>query len=182
MSGPTVRERPTAFNTHRLNGEISPGTSVLTAETVDEIQDQRQMLTTGANTVVQYTKNTVMQYAYTLWEIGHLQAFDRWLAMFLQGRAQRPPRVYQIVDLRATWVKQVVFESASAQDVDKPGGPWKRTVKLHEYKKIAPAGGPIKPGVLDQKLIDVQNQINAERGLPPLGQQVKSIPSGKPGR
>lgn len=179
MSDVTVIERPTAFNTFRLDSQISPGVSILNGKAQEEIQDQRQLLTTGANTVVQYSKNAVLQYELTLWQIGNLQLWNIWEAMFLDGRKRRPPRIYTIVDLRMKWVKRVIFESMSSQGVDKPGGPWKRTLELHEYNKIAPYGGPIKPGYLDTEIKAAEAAVVAKTAtLNGLDKARKSIPPG----
>lgn len=184
MSSPTVRERPSAYNTFMLDGQRCPGISVPSGgEAKEKIDDQRQPLTTGANTVVQFSENEVVTYTLTLWEIGHLQAWNAWEAMFLDGRSRRPPRVYSIVDLRASWLKKVVFQSMGMQAVENPGGPWTRTLVLHAWKRIKPYGGPVKPGFLDAQIAAVQADTATLRAQQAAtSTQVAHMPSGKPGK
>jgi hypothetical protein len=182
MSAPTVRQQPTVFNTFRLDGDLSPGVSTIGGgEAEEEIQDQRQPLTTGANSVVQFSKNAVLVYTLTLWEDADLRKWeDQWEPMFLAGRAKRPVRVYKLSDRRVTWVKQVIFQKMTPQGIDKPGGPWTRVLTLHQYNRVAPYGGPVKPGFLDAE-IKAANQANTAKQaqLDALNKQVSSIPGGK---
>jgi len=182
MSGPTVLESPASRDYFTLDGQRSPGLAFITSggEAAERIEDQQQLLTRGANTVVRGTKNAVTTYELTLWEQGHLETWTRWEAMFLTGRALTPPRVYSLVDLRYSWVTKVIFEAMTPEKRDKPGGPWIRTLTLHEYKRIRPYGGPLVPGALDAKL-NAQSAIVAAKAqkLASLGAQVASVPPGK---
>lgn len=164
MSAITVREQPSAFNTYTLDTVRCPGTTVPSGGDVKEkIDDQRSPLTTGANTVVQFSENPVVTYEHTLVTIEELQAMDVWIAMFLEGRTRRPPKVYQILDLRARWLKRVIFEAVSPQKVERPGGPWTRTIVLHTWNKVVPYGGPVKPGYLDAQITAAQAEGAALR-------------------
>lgn len=176
MSAPTVRERPTAYDFFTLDGERSPGIAIITSggNRKEKIQDQQQPLTTGANTVVQGSENSVITYQLQLWEIGHLQTWRRWESMFLAGRKQRPnPRVYTIVDLNVSWLTKVIYEDMTPQKPEKPGGPWTRTLVLHEYNRVKPYGGPIVPGFLDKQLA-AQGAVNAGLQKQLIGLQAAS--------
>ncbi len=166
MSAPTVRVRPTDYDFFLLDGERSPGTCKIASggEAREEIQDQRQQLTTGANSVVQYSKNAIITYELILFTDADLRLWQgTWEPRFLTGRSKRPPRVYQIVDLRASWLKRVIFESMSPQGLDKPGGPWPRTLVLHQYNRVAPYGGPVVPGAFDAQIKANDAEIAALR-------------------
>ena len=74
----------------------------------------------------------------------------------------------------------MLFESMSPQGTDKPGGPWSRKLVLHQYNRVAPYGGPVKPGFLDGEIKDLQGKIaaaTAEKAA--LGKQAGSVPPGK---
>ncbi len=154
MSGPTVLESPLSFDYFTLDGQRSPGVSKIASGGLakEKIQDQQQPLTTGANTVVQMSENAIVTYELRLWLPGHLQTWNRWEAMFLEGRKRRPPRAYTIVDLRYSWVTKVIFEAMEPQKTEAPGGPWSRGLVLHQWVKTKPYGGPIKPGFLDSEI------------------------------
>ena len=161
---PIVLDNPSARDKFQLDGIYSPGISKISGgETKDEIVDQKQPLTAGANTVVRSSLNTVITYELTLWTRVDLQSWAAWEAMFLEGRTRRPPRVYKLTDGRFSWMPRVVFESMTPEEVVKPGGPWKRTVTLHQYNRVAPYGGPLTaPSPQDIKN-DVLRAANADK-------------------
>jgi len=182
MAGPTVLESPASRDYFTLDGQRSPGLAFITSggEAAERIEDQQQPLTRGSNTVVRGTKNSVTTYELTLWEQGHLETWNKWEAMFLTGRALTPPRVYSLVDLRYSWVTKVIFEAMTPEKRDKPGGPWIRTLTLHEYKRIRPYGGPLVPGALDD-LLKAQTAENAanSKTIASLQVQLSHVPPGK---
>lgn len=163
MSAPTVIEQPRDFDVFYLDADKCPGRAIITSggERRDKIQDQQQPLTAGANTVVQYAENAVLTYQIYMWELAQLQKWQTWEAMFLTGRKRKPnPRVYGLTDLNVSWITRVIFESMAPQKNEKPGGPWTRTLVLHEYNRVKPYGGPIVPGFLDKQLA-AQTATNA---------------------
>lgn len=176
MASPTVLTTPRSFDFFRLDGERSPGRAIIMGggNRKEKIQDQQQPLTTGANTVVQGSENSVITYQLHMWEPGHFDTWRRWEAMFLEGRKKRPnPRVYALVDLNISWLTKVIYEDMTPQKDEKPGGPWTRTLVLHEYNRVKPYGGPIVPGFLDKQLT-AQNQLNAALQNQLLGLQTAS--------
>lgn len=181
MTAATVRETPNAFNTYQLDGIICPGTAVPSSgEASEKIDDQRSPLTTGANTVVMFSQNPVVTYDHTLITIEQLRAWDVWQAMLLEGRQRRPPRVYNIIDLRGTWLKRVIFEKVGMQQVDRPGGPWKRSLVLHTWNKVKPYGGPVKPGYLDPEIAEKNKSIADRAVRRSTAKQAAGFKNGKP--
>lgn len=152
---PTVMESPTDYDVFTLDGDTNPGKSEITSggNAHEKIEDQQQLLTKGANTVVRGTANTVTTYKLTLYTVDQLKKWRTWEKMFLEGKTRTPyPRVYLLQDLRYSWVQRVIFEEMSPQGVDKPGGPWTRTLILHQWNRVAPYGGPIRVQSVDKDI------------------------------
>jgi hypothetical protein len=155
LANPTVIDNAPAFDIFTLDGDTSPGKSEIVSGGVakEKIEDQQQLLTRGANTVVRGTVNAVTTYKLTLFTKEQLQKWQTWEAMFLLGRQRFPhPRVYLLQDLRYSWVSRVIFEEMSPQGVDKPGGPWTRQLVLHQWNRVAPYGGPIRVQSVDKEI------------------------------
>lgn len=160
---PTVIERPELYDTFTLDGDDNPGKSEITSggEASEKVEDQQQLLTKGANTVVRGTNNAVITYKLTLFTVDQLAKWKTWERMFLEGRARTPnPRVYLLQDLRYSWVRRVIFQSMAPQGTDKPGGPWSRVLVLHEWNRVAPYGGPIRVQAIDK---DTEDQRQATK-------------------
>ncbi len=148
MSAPNVRQRPAAFDAFFLDGDTSPGISEIESggDAADDITDQRQLLTKGATTVDRGWINSEVTYRLILLTDADLAKWLAWERMFLEGRNRTPnPRNYLLQDLRFGWVTRVIFQRMTPQKRDKPGGPWLRLLTLHEYRRPAPIGGPIRP-------------------------------------
>jgi hypothetical protein len=167
MSIATVATAPTTYDYFTLDGNRHPGLSVIESggEASEKVEDQAQPLTKGANTVVRGTNNAVATYTVRMWTDADLGTWQNtWIPMFLAGRQRTPnPRVYTLVDLRFSWVKRVIFEKLSPMKTEKPGGPWSWALTLHEYNRIAPYGGPLKP--LDGQDITILNNSITIAGL-----------------
>ena len=161
---PTVIESPEDYDTFTLDGMVSPGKSEISSggSAKEKVEDQQQLLTRGANTVVRGTVNAVTTYKLTLFTIDQLNAWKVWEKMFLEGKARTPkPRVYQLQDLRYSWVGRVIFEEMTPQATDKPGGPWSRTLTLHQYNSVSQYGGPIRVTSADKEIAAQQIATNA---------------------
>lgn len=144
----TVLDAPATRDYFTLDGKRSPGVCSIESggEFKVEVTDQRQPLTQGAATVVRGIMNAVTTYKLTLWTDPDLAAYDRMEAQLIEGARRTPkPRVWKLVDLRYRWVAQVIIESISPEKVDKPGGPWIRSLVFHQYGRLKPVGGPLKP-------------------------------------
>ncbi len=118
MATPTVREQPRMRDFFTLDGERSPGRAKISSggEDKEDIQDVGQALTKGKNTIVRSSENPVITYELFMWEIGHLQTWDRWEKMLLEGKARTPnPRVYTFRDLRARWIQRVIYQSMAPE-------------------------------------------------------------------
>ena len=160
---PTVIEQPTDYDTFTLDGEMSPGKSEITSggDAEEKVEDQQQLLTRGANTVVRGTMNAKTTYKLTLYTLEQLQRWKRWEKMFLEGRARTPyPRVYLLQDLRYSWVQRVIFQKMSPQGTEKPGGPWTRILEVHQWVRVAPYGGPIRAQpTVDAQIVAGQTKV-----------------------
>jgi hypothetical protein len=170
VSAPNVRQAPAAYDIFYLDGDTSPGVSEVDngGDAADDIQDQRQLLTKGAFTVDRGWVNASITYKLTLITDADLAKWAAWEKMFLEGRNRTPNvRNYLYQDLRGGWVKRVIFERMTMQKKEKPGGPWIRTLTLHEYRRPAPIGGPIKPADALDKVI-----LGNEATLKDLNQQL----------
>ena len=177
MSAPSVRLFPSSHDVFRLDGDVCPGFSVITSggNHKIKIQDQQQPLTTGANTIVQGVENAVITYQIWMWEDVDLRKWtDKWEPMFLAGSKRRPnPQVYNLIDLRCAWLTRVIYEDMQPEKNERPGGPWTRTLVLHEYNRVKPYGGPIVPGFLDKQLA-AQTATNAALQKQLIGLQAGS--------
>lgn len=184
MSAPLVTELPKRYDYITLDGDRSPGllVSIDDGDRKIEINDQGQLLTLGANTVVRQRKNVVLVYTFKLWEPGHLQTRDRWIKMLDEGSARQPPRVYQLADLSTPYVKRVILESFSNQKVDKPGGPWMWKLGLHEYNRVKTYGGPIKPEDALDRIIKANDQRIADLTSRLAGPVAGATASARAGR
>ena len=144
-----VTDNPSARDYFTLDGKRSPGVARIDSggEFKVEIADQRQPLTTGSASVVRGVMNTVTTYTLTLWTPDDLAAWNRMEAQLLEGARRTPkPRVWAFTDLRYSWVAQVILEELPPEKHDKPGGPWIRGgLKLHQYGRVKPIGGPLLP-------------------------------------
>lgn len=172
MSLPSVATAPTTYDRPTFDGQTPPGLWTIDGgDASEKVEDQAQPLTKGANTVVRGTNNAVPSYTV---RIGYgtrqqieadLQAWNgTWIPMFLAGRQRTPnPRVYTLVDLRMPWVRRAIFQSISPMATDKPGGPWSWKLVLHEYNRISPYGGPLKP--LDGLDLQIMNNSITIAGL-----------------
>jgi hypothetical protein len=148
MSSPTVLQSPHAFDFITLS-ELgrSPGfiESFEGGGRRIEIQDQGQLLTLGANSVVRMVKNRVVTYHFRLMTVDDFATRDRWLAALESNGKRTNPKVYTITDLAIPTLKRVIYEGEDPQKKVRPGGPWDWTLILHEWNRIAPYGGPVKP-------------------------------------
>jgi hypothetical protein len=170
-----VLDQPSARDHFSLDGDPSPGVSKISGgETKDEVVDQKQPLTMGANTVVRSTLNTVTTYELVLWTAADLKKWNQWEAMFLEGRKRRPPRVYTLTDLRFSWSGRVIFEAMTPEEVIKPGGPWRRTLTLHQYVRVAPYGGPLRPQTVDTQVLVATVQRDVAQNLLTAAQAVRA--------
>lgn len=163
---PTTIESPSSRDVFTLDGDTCPGKSEIVSggEAADKIEDQPQLLTKGANTVVRGTLNAVTVYKLTMFTIPQLQKWMTWEKMFLEGRSRVPnPRVYQLQDLRYSWVGRVIFEKMTPEGVDAPGGPWTRQLTLHQWNRVAPYGGPIRVQAIDAAITVAQAARDASR-------------------
>ena len=152
----SVITNPHAYDTFTLDGDESPGLSEIASggERKVEIVDQGQLLTRGKNTVVRSVENIVITYKFRL-GIGFTDAQreanfakrDAWIAMLEEGTRRAQVRVYTLNDLRAPWLRKVCLQSYGPQNTLAPGGPYEWSLSLHEYNRIKPFGGPLKPPV-----------------------------------
>lgn len=158
----TVLDNPGARDYFTLDGKRSPGVSRIDSggEFKVEIVDQRQPLTTGSASVVRGVMNTVTTYTLVLWTPEDLAAWNRMEAQLLEGARRTPkPRVWAFIDLRYSWVGQIILEELPAEKVDKPGGPWLRGgLKLHQYGRVKPVGGPLLPPDVNDAKLDIARQ------------------------
>lgn len=177
----TVLDDPASRDYFTLDKQRSPGIARISSggEAKERIEDQKQPLTKGSNTVVRGTMNAVTTYEIYMWLQEQLQAWNTWEAMFLAGRKTSPPRIYAFQDLRYSWVSKMIFEAMAPEKNDKPGGPWIRTLTLHEYNRIRPYGGPIVPGPLDDMVkAQVATVAGKEATAKALKAQLLSVPPG----
>lgn len=156
MSAPDVRAAPSTYDVYFLDGLVSPGLTEVDSggDAADEIVDQRQLLTKGATTVDRGWINAEITYKHTLYTSDDLAAWKVWEKMLLEGR-NRTPRVrnYLFQDLRGGWVKRVIFQRLTMQKKGAPGGPWFRSVTLHEHRPPAPIGGPVRSPDANDRII-----------------------------
>lgn len=152
----SVLKSPRSFDKFTLDGSISPGDCVIASGGGKkvEIVDQGQPLTTGKNTIVRSIENVVVTYGFKLYSQADIDQRDAWIAMLLAGTLTRPVRVYKIVDNNALWIKRVCFEAFNPQTPLAPGGPYDWSITLHEYNKVKPFGGPLKPPVTGNAIAD----------------------------
>lgn len=165
----TVLDNTAARDYFTLDSKRSPGVSKIESggDFKVEIVDQRQPLTTGSASVQRGVLNAITTYSLTLWTPADLSAYDRMEAQLLEGARRTPkPRVWQFKDLRLSWVTQAILEQISPEKVDKPGGPWIRTIVFHQFGRVKPVGGPLlPPDSLDAKIaantatIDALNRL-----------------------
>lgn len=143
----SVRTTPTQYNTFTLDGDRCPGIAVITSggERKIEIVDQGQLLTRGKNTVIRSIENVVITYGFKLWEEADFKKRDAWIAMLEEGTRRAQVRVYALGDLNAPWVKKVCLQGFKPQTPLSPGGPWDWQLVLHEYNRVKPFGGPLRP-------------------------------------
>jgi hypothetical protein len=179
----TVIIDPASRDYFTLDGMRSPGYANISSggEAAEKIEDQQQPLTRGSNTVVRGTMNAVTTYEIYMWTDAQLQAWNTWEAMFLAGRQTTPPRVYALVDLRYSWVSKVIFEKMAPEKREKPGGPWTRSLTVHQWVKVKKYGGPVVPGAIDGLLKAAEAEKAALKAqVAALSKQVAAIPAGKP--
>lgn len=150
----SVLDDPRARDFFTLDGDQSPGLATIISggERKIEIVDQGQPLTLGKNTVVRSIENIVITYGFKL-GIGKtdedraatFKKRDTWIAMLEEGARRRPPRVYKLSDLNCPWLTRVCLQGFKPQTALAPGGPWDWALTLHEYNRVKPFGGPLKP-------------------------------------
>lgn len=179
----SVLKNPTGYDTFALDGDVCPGLSEIKSggERKVEIVDQGQLLTRGKNSVVRSIENIVITYGFRL-GIGFTDAQreanftkrDAWIAMLEEGTRRTQVRVYTLSDLRVPWLRKVCLQSYGPQNPLAPGGPWEWTLTLHEYNRIKPFGGPLKPPVTGSALADATKARDAAQAA-----LAKGVAAGK---
>ena len=166
----SVLDNPTLYDWFTLDGDRSPGIAVITSggERKIEIADQGQLLTRGKNTVVRSVENIVVTYGFKLgigFSAAERQANfakrDAWIAMLEEGTRRAQPRVYTLRDLNMPWLTKVCLQGFSPQTPLAPGGPWDWKLTLHEYNRIKPFGGPLKPPITGNAIAAASAQRDA---------------------
>lgn len=173
---PNVRTAPATYDVYLLDGQVSPGLTEIESggDAADEIADQRQLLTKGATTVDRGWINSEVTYKHTLYTDADFAAWLVWQKMLLEGRNRTPKvRNYLYQDLRGGWVKRVIFQKLTMQKCGKPGGPWYRSVTLHENRLPAPIGGPVLPPDANDRILAANSQT-----IQVLNQQLANAQAG----
>lgn len=128
-------------------GIVPPGGAKLGSREV-EIQDMQQPGFAGSVALQKFEKIWVGEYTYEMWtQADHDYDVDTFVPKLRAGMKKgnsatgplgtgRRARVWDLSDprLKGLDIKKVTVEAIGPIDVIKPGK-WKRTVKLHEWKK-----------------------------------------------
>jgi len=128
-------------------GIVPPGGAKLGSREV-EIQDMQQPGYAGSVALQKFEKIWVGEYTYEMWsQADHDYDVETFIPKLRAGMKKgnsatgplgtgRRARVWDLSDprLKALDIKKVTVEAIGPIDVIKPGK-WKRTIKLHEWKK-----------------------------------------------
>lgn len=150
---------PGSYDFFTIDGVKSPGLSKIISggNRAQEWQDQKAPGFAGAFTVFRGEQLTKITYEFSLWLPEHFAAWDKLIAMLVEGKDRRPsPRVYTLVDLRVVHnkVTSVSYADATAQ-MNPTTGKWTYQLELKEVKKRKPIGGPaLGPRTELEKAID----------------------------
>lgn len=156
MTSPVAQ--PSLFDFFTLDYTRHPGVSYISSggERVLEFQDQGVPMTTGATTVFRMEPNGEISYDIHLWsdeDPNHFAEWEAYAAMLIDGKNQRPPRVYTLADVRLedTQMVSVSLKSLGPRMV-KRGGPAVHKVTFKEVRKQKPWGGTATKTALDPEV------------------------------
>ena len=160
-------------------GIVPPGGAKLGSREV-EIQDMQQPGFAGSVALQKFEKIWVGEYTYEMWtQADHDYDVETFIPKLRAGMKKgnsatgplgtgRRARVWDLSDprLKGLDIKKVTVEAIGPIDVIKPGK-WKRTVKLHEWKK------PVQLPLL--KVVPVPGEAKIDMDIKALDAEAKTL-------